>query len=134
MADLTALNRLNRLLAVHLFGWREAEQDDYPQVEHPCLIDPDGNISWEPTNYAGTWAGMGEVVEAMQRQGYRWNIENVQRWGETEQTHHAWFYMHRHDFGEGPREGAARGPSVMECVARATLAALGVKVEEGDGG
>jgi hypothetical protein len=121
--------KVDALIAEHLFGYREIVtlESGYLVGLHPRQIEygmtPHETIPF----YSATWVGMGEVLEAMRRKGFRTSISFGQPWGEYRESWHGWFY--RFEVGEQKQEGCHDADTAPRAVALAALKALGVSID-----
>lgn len=115
--------RVNKAIAVHLFGWR-TERALGKWFGWP----PSGGYGQPVHNYSDNWEGMDEVVEAMDARRFRSSIDYGPRWNEPIYAHRAWFY--KYDFKESreKQEGSATADTAPRAVALACLRALNVEV------
>lgn len=119
--------RLNALLAEHLRGWTKQEKQVAGETV-TVWVDPDATgmqkreyQAHELPDLAGTWTGMGIVVEAMSERGYDFFID-VRRYAPT----HALFTHRAKHLPQGSYSGKVETPIAT---GYAALKAVGVEVE-----
>ncbi|HYE20958.1 MAG TPA: hypothetical protein VEA69_21105 [Tepidisphaeraceae bacterium] len=109
---------LDATIAVRLFGWTEQEVDNYLDCCTGSHVACQLVVRDMPA-YSASWAGAGEVIEAMRRRGSTVAIEDFGERG--------WAVLFT--FPSGHDTGHVLADTIGEAVAKAALLAL----EESDG-